>query len=276
MPFLFRCKTHGWEGGLNVAQGERDEQERLVRLAALAVAGKRGDTAEVPFAQTKSRWLALCSDAESIAREALIARFEQAGQPEHEALRAVMQADLNRDPIAADAARRACDAALSRFVPASSLPGEQVSPVKTTQKWIDLATHGIFLGDQKMADGKQRLVVLDMNDVGDPEKLRTVGLVPFTGSPRYDKGIYFLQGDDQRLRPKALARAFGINDCPLVEVERSQIDRVFREKTLEKFGANIRAVTMRSKMLGYNRSGLLVYEGVAGRFVVVSGQNAVT
>jgi len=144
-----------------------------------------------------------------------------------------------------------------------------------TQKWIDLAAHGIFLGDQKMADGKQRLVVLDMNDIGDPEKLKDVGLVPFAGSPRYDRGIYYLQGDDQRLRPKALARAFGIDSCPLVEVERAEIDKVFREKTLEKFGANIRAVTMRSKRLGYNRASRLVYEGPAGRFITVSGQNAI-
>lgn len=145
----------------------------------------------------------------------------------------------------------------------------------TKQKWIDLAAHGIFLGDQKMADGKQRLVVLDMNDIGDPEKLREVGLVPFAGSPRYDRGIYYLQGDDQRLRPKALARAFGIESCLLVEVDREEIDRVFREKTLEKFGANIHAVTMRSKQLGYNRSGRLVYEGPAGRFIAVSGKNAI-
>ncbi len=257
-------------------QGKRDEQERLVRLAALAVANQRENTVKVPFVQTKSRWLALCSDAEMVAREALAARFAQAGHPEHEALAALMQADLSRDPIAADAARRACDVVLSRVVPTPSQSADQVSTVKTMQRWVDLAAHGIFLGDQKMADGKQRLVVLDMNGVGDPEALHAVGLVPFSGSPRYDKGIYFLQGDDQRLRPKALARAFGIHDCPLVEVERAQIDRVFREKTLEKFGANIRAVTMRSKQLGHNRAGLLVYEGASGRFVVVSGQNAVT
>lgn len=145
----------------------------------------------------------------------------------------------------------------------------------TKQKWIDLAAHGIYLGDQKMADGKQRLVVLDMNGRGDPEKLKGVGLVPLQGSPRYAHGIYFLQGDDQRLRPKLLAHAFGLDSCPLVEVDRSEIVRVFREKTLEKFGANIQAVLGQSKPLGKNRAGRMVFETPMGRVIRVSKHNAV-
>lgn len=143
------------------------------------------------------------------------------------------------------------------------------------QKWIDLAAYGIFLGDQKMADGKQRLVVLDMNDRGDPTRLEAVGLLPFTGSPRYARGIYYLQGDDQRLRPKALANAFGIESCPLVEVDRAEIDRVFRDMALQKYGANISAAALSSKRLGYNSAGRAVHEGPTGRFVIVSRQNAI-
>lgn len=145
----------------------------------------------------------------------------------------------------------------------------------TKQKWIDLAAYGIYLGDQKMADGKQRLVILDMNGRGEPENLKRVGLAQLQGSPRYAHGIYFLQGDDQRLRPKALAQAFGLESCPLVEVERSEIDRVFREKALEKFGANINAVLGRSKPLGKNRAGRMVFETPTGRVIRVSTHNAV-
>lgn len=143
------------------------------------------------------------------------------------------------------------------------------------QKWIDLAEHGIYLGDQRMADGKHRLVVLDMQDRGDPARLREIGFLPVVGSPRYDKGIYYLHGDDQRLRPKALAAAFGIESCPLVEVEPAEIDRVFREKITEKFGANLNALTMRSRPLGQNRAGQYVYESPAGRFIRLSSDNAV-
>jgi hypothetical protein len=144
------------------------------------------------------------------------------------------------------------------------------------QKWIDLAEYGIYLGDQRMADGKRRLVVLDMHDRGDPARLREIGFLPVVGSPRYDKGIYYLHSDDQRLRPKALAAAFDIKDCPLVEVETAEIDRVFREKITEKFGANLNALTMRSLFLGQNQAGQHVYQSPAGRFIRLSSDNAVT
>lgn len=150
------------------------------------------------------------------------------------------------------------------------------SPVmEKKQRWIDLAAHGIFLGDQKMADGKHRLVVLDMDNRGDPARLREIGFVPVTGSPRYDKGIYYLHGDDQRLRPKALAASFGITDCPLVDVQATEIDRVFRDKIMEKFGANLNALTLRSQPLGQNRAGQFVYESPSGRFIRLSTDNAV-
>lgn len=152
---------------------------------------------------------------------------------------------------------------------------EEGRSMSKKQKWIDLAEHGIYLGDQRMADGKHRLVVLDMQDRGDPARLREIGFLPVVGSPRYDKGIYYLHGDDQRLRPKALAAAFGIESCPLVEVEPAEIDRVFREKITEKFGANLNALTMRSRPLGQNRAGQYVYESPAGRFIRLSSDNAV-
>lgn len=151
----------------------------------------------------------------------------------------------------------------------------EVPVMEKKQRWIDLAAHGIFLGDQKMADGKHRLVVLDMENRGDPARLREIGFVPVTGSPRYDKGIYYLHGDDQRLRPKALAASFGITDCPLVDVQATEIDRVFREKIMEKFGANLNAMTLRSQPLGQNRAGQFVYESPSGRFIRLSTDNAV-
>ena len=144
------------------------------------------------------------------------------------------------------------------------------------QKWIDLASHGVFLGDQKMADGKVRLVVLDMENKGDPAKLKEVGFLPVVGSPRYDKGIYYLAGEEQRLRPKALAAAFGIPECPLVDVEAVEIDRVFREKIVEKFGANLNALILQSKPLGHNKAGQFVFGSPAGRFIRLSTDNAVS
>ncbi|CEE62073.1 Helicase. putatve [Xanthomonas citri pv. citri] len=144
------------------------------------------------------------------------------------------------------------------------------------QKWIDLSAQGIYLGDQKMADGKHRLVVLDMDNRGDPARLAEIGFRPVSGSPRYDRGIYYLHGDDQRLRPKALASAFGLPACPLVEIEAGEIDALFRQKIEEKFGANLNAVVMRSQPLGQNRAGQYVYESPSGRFIRLSTVNAVS
>lgn len=143
-------------------------------------------------------------------------------------------------------------------------------------KWVDLAEHGVYLGYQRMADGKHHLVVLDMHDRGDPVRLREIGFLPVVGSPRYDKGIYYLHGDDQRLRPKVLAAAFGIESCPIVEADSAEIDRVFREKITEKFGANLNALIMRSRPLGQNQAGQYVYETPAGRFIRLSSDNAVS
>jgi hypothetical protein len=143
------------------------------------------------------------------------------------------------------------------------------------RKWIDLTEHGIFLGDQRMADGVQRLVLLDMQDRGNTDKLSNIGFLPVVGSPHYENGIYYLHSDDQRLRARQLAAAFGIEKYSIVEMESAEIERVFREKITEKFGANINAVIKRSRHLGQNQVGHYVYESPAGRFIRLSTENAV-
>lgn len=137
------------------------------------------------------------------------------------------------------------------------------------QRWIDLSQYDMYLGSIKMADGVERLTLIDMNNAIPLHKLRATGFVPFEGSPRFDKGIYYLAGD-QVLRPSAIAAALGIEKCPVVEVAVSEIDSVFRKKCLEKFQANLNAVTLRSEVLGRNKSGHYVYETPAGRFVRMS------
>lgn len=225
------------------------------------------------FSELKSRWLALGSDAERVLREGLAQRFANVGVAEHPALITVMKTDLARDNAGSEEARKAAIEELQKLGEREA-EGEKKMAAKK-QKWVDLAEHGIFLGDQRMADGKHRLVVLDMQDRGDPARLREIGFLPVAGSPRYDKGIYYLHGDDQRLRPKALAAAFGIENCPLIEVSPTDIDRVFREKITEKFGANLNALALRSRPLGQNRAGQYVFESPAGRFIRLSVVNAV-
>jgi len=144
------------------------------------------------------------------------------------------------------------------------------------EKWIDLTEQGIYLGKQRMADGKKRLILLDMKSKGNPISLREIGFRPVRGSPRYDKDIYYLYADDQQLHPKVLAEAFGIKYCPIIEVSSDEIDQVFRKKILEKFGANLNSLTLRSRLLGQNREGYPVYDSPTGRFIRLSSDNAVT
>lgn len=151
---------------------------------------------------------------------------------------------------------------------------DQVSGVK--RKWIDLSQHGIYLADQRMADGRTRLIVLDMNNIGRPADLAQIGFMPVQGSPRYAEGIYYLKADDQRLRPKALAGAFGIDACPIVDVDPPEILKVFQERMLEKFGSNLNSVVLRSRPLGQNSDGQNVYESAVGRFIRLSDNNAVS
>jgi len=162
--------------------------------------------------------------------------------------------------------------ALRGAEPAPSAP----LPVSNSRKWIDLSEHDIYLADQRMADGVPRLILLDMNNIGEPAKLAELGFVPVRGSPRYERGIYFLQGDDQRLRPKALAKALSLESCPIVDVEPLEILRVFQDRMVEKFGANLNSAVLRAVPLGLNREGLPVFESPAGRFVRTSVDTAVS
>ena len=142
------------------------------------------------------------------------------------------------------------------------------------KRWIDLAEHGIFLGDCEM-ERKFRLVLLDMNGMADPKKLKEINFVPVKTSPRYSKGVYFLDTDDQQLRPKALAAALGVDSCPLVDVDPLEIDKLFRDKLKERFNVTLNTITQQSLLLGYNKNGHKVYDTSVGRMVRITPENGV-
>ncbi len=135
------------------------------------------------------------------------------------------------------------------------------------QRWVDLSAQGFYLGDQRMADGTRRLILLDMSGSADPAQLREIGFVPLTGAPKYDRDIYVLRGEEQSLPAKALARAIGIDRCPQIEVEAGEIQRVFREQIQAKFAANVNALMLHAQELGTNKEGATVFESAAGRFL---------
>jgi hypothetical protein len=135
------------------------------------------------------------------------------------------------------------------------------------QRWVDLSAHGFYLGDQRMADGTRRLILLDMEGRANPAQLREFGFAPLTGAPKYDRDIYVLLGEEQSIPAKALARAIGIERCPQIDVEAGDIQRVFRERIQAKFAANVNALMLRAQELGFNKDGVRVFESAAGRFL---------
>lgn len=144
-----------------------------------------------------------------------------------------------------------------------------------TQRWIDLSAQAIYLGSIKMADGIDRWALLDMHDTASAERLREIGFLPLEGSPRYDRGLYYLSGD-RGLKPSQLAKALGIGQCPIVDVAPTEIETVFRGKCLEKFRTNLNAVTLRTEVVGRNHDGYYVYQTPAGRFVRTGNSEAIT
>src|SRR5471030_2831873 len=138
-----------------------------------------------------------------------------------------------------------------------------------TQRWIDLSAQDIYLGSVTMADGISRLSLIDMGNSTSRDRMRDIGFLPFEGSPRFEQGIYYLDGD-QALRPSLLAAALGLEKVPLVDVDPAEIEAVFRVKCQEKFQANLNAVTRRAEVLGQNALGQFVYMGPTGRFIRTS------
>lgn len=160
-------------------------------------------------------------------------------------------------------------------MPAFFLGRYEVNTV-AKQRWVDLSAHGFYLGDQRMADGTRRLILLDMDSRADPAQLREFGFAPLTGAPKYDRDIYVLLGDEQSIPAKALARAIGIERCPQIEVEAGDIQQVFRERIQAKFAANVNALMLRAQELGFNKDGVRVFESAAGRFLRHSDNVLVT
>ena len=77
------------------------------------------------------------------------------------------------------------------------------------KKWFDLASHGYFVGAARLRDGVQRILLLDVEDKADADKLLGAGFQRTQGSPAYERGLYFLARDDQRIKGADLAAALG-------------------------------------------------------------------
>lgn len=142
-----------------------------------------------------------------------------------------------------------------------------------TTKWFDLASHGFLVGAERLGDGVPRILLLDMDDKADADKLLGAGFVRMRGSPAYERGLYYLDREDQRIKGAELAAALGLPSCPMVVKERDEIAREFRAAFKEKIGKNLWTALQQSRKLGRNKDGNPVFESPTGRLIQQSAED---
>lgn len=147
------------------------------------------------------------------------------------------------------------------------LPVAPPAPSQATTKWIDLSEVNVYLGEQRLASGQTRMVLLDMDGMGDPAKLAAIGFDPMPGVPSAMRGIYVRQRVAEQLSARALGAALGVPKVPVVQVTAAQITETFKRKANERYQANMGAMLATALPLGVNYSGYDVFESPEGRFV---------
>ena len=136
-----------------------------------------------------------------------------------------------------------------------------------TTKWFDLASHGYLVGAERLGDGVPRILLLDVDDKADADKLLGAGFARMRGSPAYERGLYYLDREDQRIKGAELAAALDLPSCPMVVKERDEIAREFRAAFKEKIGKNLWTALQQSRKLGRNKDGNPVFESPTGRLI---------
>lgn len=142
-----------------------------------------------------------------------------------------------------------------------------------TMKWFDLASDGFHVGAERLGDGVPRILLLDVEDKADSGKLLAAGFARMQGSPAYERGLYYLARDDQRIKGAELAAALGIPSCPMVVKEQADIAREFRAAFKEKIGKNLWTALNQSRKLGRNKDGNPVFESPTGRLIQQSAED---
>lgn len=140
-------------------------------------------------------------------------------------------------------------------------------PQTVQTQWVDLSDVDVFIGEQKLASGQTRLVLLDMGDRYDAESLSAVGFLPMPGLDGAMKGIYLKDGPDQTLKVRALAGALNLPSVKVVRTTKAAVAATFKQKANERYQRNIESLLMVSHPIGQNFAGYTVYQTPTGRFL---------
>ena len=138
-------------------------------------------------------------------------------------------------------------------------------------KWFDLASHGYFLGVERLRDGVSRILLLDMEDKAEEKKLLSAGFARM-GANAHSRGLYYFEREGQRIKGAELAAALGLPSCPVVQKESAQIAQEFRSAYKEKVGKNLWTALQQSRKLGMNKDGVEVFDSPTGRLIQRTGE----
>lgn len=133
--------------------------------------------------------------------------------------------------------------------------------------WFDLAAQGFHVGAERLGDGVPRLLLLDVEDKADAQKLLALGFKRMAGSPAYDRGLYYLDSERMKVGRNALGAALGLDAVPVTEKTTAQIASEFREAFRAKVGKNLTTAINQSIKIGANKAGNPVFDSPTGRFM---------
>lgn len=134
-------------------------------------------------------------------------------------------------------------------------------------KWFDLSKDGFVLGAEKLRDGVARVLLLDIEDKADPDKLLAVGFRRMEGSPAYEQGLYYLDSERQSVRPSMFKVGLGLEKVEPVERDMRVVAQEFRQAFRQKMGRNLTTALQQARKIGHNKDGHPVFSSGTGRFI---------
>lgn len=133
--------------------------------------------------------------------------------------------------------------------------------VEIYPSWPDLSSKNVFLAFSNITGVGSRLLIVDINNCADMQKLADMGIKPVSWSPKHSSGIYFLDSNDRKFKAGQLASAFGFDACPIIKnCPKQKTVSDFKKAYEEKADVNFRNIIQNSETLGKNGHEQTVFE----------------
>lgn len=135
-------------------------------------------------------------------------------------------------------------------------------------KWVDLSSIGVYVGAFQGGHKDKGMAIVDTAGKYD-KQIRSLGFVPAAG--QFGHGVYVR--DSMAIDTGSLGALFGDANVKWVSRTKEEIAQAFSGKVAEKTRMNADAFFAQEKPLGLNHLSEMVYEGIAGRFILRRGED---